>query len=291
MLELGHLRHFWSVARAGGFSSAARVVHVRQPGLSRAVKQLEGALGVVLFEREKRGVRLTKVGKEIFDACERIFREVENVQTLADAERTDCRGVLRVAMSSELTADLLPAVLARYHRSYPDVWPMIFSGPAAPMLDAIVRGESELGLFFHVPREREGLADTLFARVPFKLVIRADRARDRTVRASFIGSREIDDQGTRQYPTLDRLRRDLPDARIRISANDATARKRFVLEGLGVAILPTFMVEEDLAAGALTELLREERFRFDLRLVARAGHVLTRAAKMLLEEIRGALRP
>jgi DNA-binding transcriptional LysR family regulator len=290
-LELNHLRHFWSVARAGGFTSAARLVHLQQPGLSRAVKQLEASLGVVLFEREKRGVRLTKVGKEIFDTCERIFREVENVRTLADSERSECRGVLRFAVGSELASDLLPHVLGRYHAAHPEVWPMMFSGPSTAMLDEIARGESELGLFFHVPKSRPEIEDITFAKVPFKLVIKADRARDRTVRASFIGSREVDDAGTKSYPTVERIRRDIPEVRIRLSSNDATARKRMAIAGLGVAILPEFMVKNEIAAGELSELYREERFRFELRLVARAGRILPRAARVLLEHVREDLKP
>ncbi len=285
-MELNHLRHFWAVARAGGFTSAARAIHVQQPALSRAVKQLEGSLGVTLFEREKRGVRLTKVGAEIFEACERIFTDVENVKTLADAERSDCRGVLRFAASSEIAAEPMPAVLARYHRAHPDVWPMMFTGPSTPMLDSIARGDAELGLLFHLPRRREELAVRSLGKVPFKLVVRADRARSREVRASFIGSREVDDAGTKSYPTLERIRRDLPEVRIRLSSNDATSRKRMVEEGLGVAILPAFMVQRELDAGALAELHREDRFRFDLFLVARAGRILPRAARVLLDFVK-----
>jgi DNA-binding transcriptional LysR family regulator len=214
---------------------------------------------------------------------------VENVRTLADAERTECKGILRFAVSSELASDVMPAVLARYHRSYPDVWPMMFSGPTTPMLDELVRGDCELGLFFHLPRERDELSHRKIASIPFRLVIRADAARDRAVRASFIGSREIDDAATRSYPTLDRIRRDLPEARIRFSSNDATARKRMVLAGLGVAILPAFMVDREIAERQLAELHRAERFRFDLRLVARAGHILPRAARLFLDQVRIAL--
>jgi DNA-binding transcriptional LysR family regulator len=288
-LELNHLRHFWSVARAGGFTSAARQVHLQQPGLSRAVKQLEKDLGVVLFEREKRGVRLTKVGKEIYDACERIFRDVENVRTIADSERTECRGELRFAAGSELASDFLPDLLAEYHARYPDVWPMAFTGPSSAMLDDIVRGHSELGLFFHLPRSRDELSSIALAKVPFKLVIKSDLARVKQVRASFIGSREIDDAGTRSYPTLERVRRDLPEARIRLSSNDATARKRMVLLGLGITILPAFMVTNEITTGALSELYREERFQFDLHLVARAGRVLPRAARVFLDHVKRAL--
>lgn len=288
-MELNHLKHFWSVARAGGFTRAARVLHLQQPGLSRAVRTLEADLGVVLFEREKRGVRLTKVGREIFDVCTRIFREVENVQTIADAERNEVRGVVRFAASTEVASDLMPEVIAGYHAKHPDVWPMMFSGPSGAMLDEIARGDAELGLFFHLPRRRDELAQSVFAKVPFKLVIKADRVRDRAVRTSFIGSREVDDGATRSYPTLERVQKELPEARIRLSSNDATARKRMVLAGLGIAILPEFMVREELAAGALAELHREERFRFDLFLVARAGRILPRAAKLLLAATQEAL--
>lgn len=289
-MELNHLRHFWTVAKAGGFTNAARLVHLQQPGLSRAVKELERSLGVVLFEREKRGVRLTKVGKEIFDTCERIFRDVENVRTIADSERTECRGELRFAVGSELAADFLPEVLAGYHELYPEVWPQAFTGPASAMQEDIVRGGSELGLFFHLPRTRDELASRVLAKVPFKLVIKSDLARVRKVRASFIGSREIDDAATRSYPTVDRVRRDIPEVRIRLSSNDATARKRMVLSGLGVAILPAFMVADELADGSLSELYREERFQFDLHLVARAGRILPRAARVFLDHVREGLR-
>lgn len=285
-MELNHLRHFWSVARAGGFTTAARQVHVQQPALSRAVRDLEKSLGVVLFEREKRGVRLTKVGREIFDTCERIFRDVENVRTLADSERTDCRGELRFAASSEIASDLMPSVLARYHRRHPDVWPMMFSGPSTPMLDEIVRGQMELGLFFHLPKVRDEVTASVFATVPFKLVIRSDRAKDRAVKCSFLGSREVDDTATRSYPTIERMRRDLPEVRVRISSNDAVARKKLVLEGLGVSILPAFMVKDEIRANALTELYRGEKFKFDLHLVARSGRILPRAAKVLLEHVK-----
>jgi LysR family transcriptional regulator, low CO2-responsive transcriptional regulator len=285
-MELNHLRHFWSVAKAGGFTTAARQVHVQQPALSRAVRDLEKSLGVVLFEREKRGVRLTKVGKEIFDTCERIFRDVENVRTLADSEKSEVRGELRFAVSSEIASDLMPRVLAKYHRNHPDVWPMMFSGPSTPMLDEIVRGTMELGLFFHLPRMRDETTASVFAKVPFKLVVKSEHAKNRAVKCSFLGSREVDDTATRSYPTIERMRRDLPEVRVRISSNDAVARKQLVLEGLGVSILPSFMVKDEIKAGTLTELYREEKFMFDLHLVARSGRILPRAAKVLLDQVK-----
>src|SRR4029079_5707719 len=87
----------------------------------------------------------------------------------------------------------------RYHATYPEVWPMMFCGPTTTMVDEIARGDTELGLFFHLPRKREEISDMIFAKVPFKLVIKADRARDRQVRASFIGSREVDDAGRKKH--------------------------------------------------------------------------------------------
>jgi len=164
-MELNHLQHFVGGAR-GGFTSAARQNSRSAARPQSSVRQLEKDLGVVLFEREKRGVRLTKVGSEIYETCQRIFREVENVKTLADAERKEVSGTVRFSATTEVASDLMPDVLARYHASYPAVWPMMFSGPSAAMLDEISRGDSELGLFFHLPERRRSWRTSSSQRCP-----------------------------------------------------------------------------------------------------------------------------
>jgi DNA-binding transcriptional LysR family regulator len=286
IMELGHLWRFYQVATAGGFTKAARAVRAQQPGLSRAVAILERDLGVQLFDRGTRSVTLTRVGRDVYALCEEIFSRVAAVEAVASRERSELHGPLRFGATSELSADVLPVVTARFFEKHPEVWPMAFVGPAAPALDRVANGDLELALYFHVPKRRPEISIRSLTKVPFRLVVDTRKRKDPIVLASFIGSREIDDVATRHYPTLDRVRRDRPEARIRLSSNDASTRRAWVRMGIGVSVLPLHMVVEDLRSGALTALYEEEDFRFDLYSLTRARHRLSKPAAAYLEAVR-----
>src|SRR6185437_3183808 len=112
-MELNHLKYFYFVAKNQGFTKARRDLHVEQPSISRAVLALEEELGVTLFEREKRSVRLTKVGREIFHLCDEIFTGTENIRRVAESERTECKGILRFGAANAVSSHLIPKVHQR----------------------------------------------------------------------------------------------------------------------------------------------------------------------------------
>jgi DNA-binding transcriptional LysR family regulator len=286
MIELSHVRYFHEVAQAGGFTKAARKVHVQQPSVSRAVRLFEEELGVTLLARGRRSATLTKVGREVFALTTEVMRLLDTIAVVADNERNACSGPLRFAAQSAVVAELVPRVNATLMARYPDVWPMTHTVPVAAAIEPIVRGELELGLFYHLPAapHREVVVERL-PEVPFALVVSASRASDERTLTSFIGSREIEDEGTTRYPTLERLRRDHPTAKIRVSCNDAAGQKQMALTGLGVAILPRRLVQAELDAGTLRELYPGE-LAFPLFLLTRKGQPLSRAAQLYVETVR-----
>ena len=285
-MNLLHLQYFYTVAREGGFTKASQALRVQQPSISRMVKQLEDNLNIQLFERRGRNVVLTPQGEEIYQRCEKIFGEVSALRSSLNFITAECRGSLNFGAAEPIASHFVPNILAQFLKKHPKVYPLLYSGPASALFDKIANSDLEFGLFFHTPKVPANLELTPLCDVPFKLVIQKEKLRDRQVIQSFIGSREIDDRTTKRFPTIERMRRDYPDTRIRISSNNLTAHKQMVLQGLGVSILPEFLVQKDLKLGRLAELYPKEKFVFQLKLVQRRNYALSLNAQTICDYFR-----
>lgn len=288
MKDLGHLRTFFEVARAGGVTRAQRALGVGQPTISKAVQSLEKELRLVLFERHKRGVTLTPAGQRLFETCQRAFAELDRVEAIADEEREECAGDLTIATHEHVASELLPPVVARLRKQHPRVTPRIFTGPAHLFVPGILKGDSELGLFLKVEKSTR-LDMRALAKVPCKVVIAKEHASDRAVQASFIGSREVDDLRNRKFPTVAMLKRHVPETSITISCNSLDAHRKMVLAGCGVSVLPTFVVESDLRAGRLVTLHAEYTYMATLHWVTRRGKVPSKPAHAFMKLLRAEL--
>jgi len=121
MLELRHLRYFVAVAEELNFSRAAERLHMAQPPLSVAIRQLEQELGAELLVRTTREVRLTDAGGAFLDGARRTLAELERAQS--DARRTAAGelGRLRVAFSWSARFETLPALGQAFRAGHPDV--------------------------------------------------------------------------------------------------------------------------------------------------------------------------
>ncbi len=120
-LNLNALRLFDAVARAGSVTRAADLVHVSQPAISKALGQLERGLGVVLFERRARGMRLTEAGTVLAEQARALFGLARTTEEEMRAFRGLQRGTLRVGASTTIGAYVIPPILAQFARKYPDV--------------------------------------------------------------------------------------------------------------------------------------------------------------------------
>jgi DNA-binding transcriptional LysR family regulator len=289
-IELTYLKYFFAVAKSGGFSKASRLLHVQQPSVTRGVQNLEEQLGVVLFERRGKAISLTRAGREILESCERIFQEARGIQVIADAEKKECKGPLKFAVANPISTHLIPEILESYLKKYPDVWPQAFVGSAQDLMTRIANADLEFGLFFYAPSLSPELQLTPLEKIRFHLVVATPFKSDSRVKARFIGSREIEDSNSPRLPTLERLKKDVPQAKLAISTNDISAHREMVLRGLGVSILPEFMIVDDLKDKRLVDLYPQEDWQFSLKLLTRKQTVLSRPAQAFLEEMKNSFR-
>jgi DNA-binding transcriptional LysR family regulator len=121
MVELRHLRYFIAVAEELNFSRAAERMHMAQPPLSAAIRQLERDLGVALFIRTTREVKLTDAGRAFLQGARRTLADAERAAEDAKRAAAGELGRLRLAYSWSTRFATLPALGRAFRASHPDV--------------------------------------------------------------------------------------------------------------------------------------------------------------------------
>ncbi|MBB5408822.1 DNA-binding transcriptional LysR family regulator [Paraburkholderia sp. HC6.4b] len=120
-MELNDLAAFVSVARARGFRDAARVSGVSASSLSVAVRRLETKLGLRLLNRTTRSVAPTEAGLRLIEKLTPLFGEMEAALDVLNGFRDKPTGTLKLNVPSSVARIVLPDVLARFLKQYPDI--------------------------------------------------------------------------------------------------------------------------------------------------------------------------
>ncbi|TQL70003.1 DNA-binding transcriptional LysR family regulator [Nocardioides albertanoniae] len=145
-LSLRHLRVVLAVAEAGGYTPAARDLHVAQSSLSRTVQEVEQRIGVPIFERTTRRVRPTLEGEEFVATARRLVAEFDTALNHFEGYLAGTRGAVSVAALPSLAGSMLPPVLAEFRRGQPEVAVSVKDGFSEEVLDLVVRGEVDLAV-------------------------------------------------------------------------------------------------------------------------------------------------
>lgn len=284
-MELNHLRCFYEVARAGGFSFAAKKLHVSQSALSKAVAQLEAKEGVTLFERSKKGVALTPLGQEVFNQCHLIFSQLQDIKDLCQGVSQKCEGFLRFGCSDHIARYLIAPRLKRFWEEHLQVVPSIFVGAPNDVVAKLLANEIEFGLFF--ARVRAGGLE--YKRIsPFETVlVSAEKVSGRNKLKELLAkgilgsiSKEFERHPSRR---LFDLAETVPA--VNVEANSQELQKQLCMAGMGSALLGKFMVKEELATGKLHQVTLPEPVYSDLLLVKRKSAVLSRPAQKFIEDV------
>jgi LysR family transcriptional regulator, transcription activator of glutamate synthase operon len=143
-MELRQLRYFVAVAHKKHFTQAAEELNLAQPALSQQIHQLERDLGVTLFERTSRRVRLTAAGEALLVRAERILAEVVRAQMEMQEYTGLARGRVVIGALQSLEAFRFPALLARFHMHYPGIEIVLREESTERLLELLDTGQLDL---------------------------------------------------------------------------------------------------------------------------------------------------
>jgi DNA-binding transcriptional LysR family regulator len=145
-MDFRHMRYFQAVAEELSYSKAAQRLHIAQPALSRAVKELEDRLGIVLLDRNRRSVALTAAGRvllnEIGVLLQRFDEAIRKVQRTAAGDE----GELRLGFIGPPTQNFLGRVLQEFRRRHPRVSVVLEERTPERVWEMVVRGRLDIGL-------------------------------------------------------------------------------------------------------------------------------------------------
>jgi DNA-binding transcriptional LysR family regulator len=144
-MELRHLRYFVAVAEELNFTRAAGKLHLAQPSLTRQIHNLEEELGVRLLDRTKNQVSLTEEGRSfLVDARRLVALSLESVKAVQRFSRGES-GQLNLGYLFKFNFDLLPATLATFYQTCPEIAVNLFDMSPAEQLRALEARKIDLG--------------------------------------------------------------------------------------------------------------------------------------------------
>lgn len=144
--NLEYYKVFYYVARAGSITEAARELSVSQPAVSQAIKQLERQLGVTLFNRASKGVRLTKEGQLLFSYVEKGYEQLElGARKIRQMQNLEI-GEIRIGASDMTLRFYLLPYLEIFHERYPDIKVNVTNAPTPETLVRLEEGKIDFGI-------------------------------------------------------------------------------------------------------------------------------------------------
>lgn len=267
MINMQRLEMLVAVAEAGSFTRAAQTLGLTKAVVSFNIKQLEQELGVALLIRSTRNVAMTDTGERFYQRCQQLLQDAEQVLDEVRGDHGGLRGLLRITTTPEYGARVVVPALADFAALHPQ---LRIQHVASSQNNDLIAGR------FDVAIRLGQLADsTHHARLidqfdiyPVASPAYLSSLRDGGIRtpeqlagATWIAHSRLSSPLNWQVvkPDGDTLlfAASQPPA---IMADSAAALLAFALSGAGVALLPSWLVQDALAAGTLIGVLPDHRF-------------------------------
>ncbi|MEE4146360.1 MAG: LysR substrate-binding domain-containing protein [Halieaceae bacterium] len=146
MISIKQLIYAIAVEKTLHFKKAAELSNISQSALSTALNELEKQLGLQIFERDNKKVLVTPVGKQVLERAHRILLQVDELQHLADSQKSPLSYALTVGIIPTIAPYLLPKLLPILHEQYPKAQLNIVEDQSHTLVDLVNRGEIDTAI-------------------------------------------------------------------------------------------------------------------------------------------------
>ena len=250
-MEFSQLEAFLEAANRGSFRRAADALYLSQPSVSARVQTLESEVGVALFHRTARGVRLTDMGRIFLPFAHRSIETLRRGREVLESVRQTSAGILNMATARVIGTYVLPETLQKFQQLYPDANLHIKVGGSSDVLQMVVDEEVQLGLarfMQHPDVDALHLYDEEAV-----LVVHPGHSftKTRVAAMSQVAQEPLivydpGDPGSSYFQFINRVCRDAGvTAKVEMNLDSVEAAKNMVRLGLGVSFLPRSAVRRE----------------------------------------------
>jgi DNA-binding transcriptional LysR family regulator len=237
------LRVFLAVARLGHLGRASETVHLDQSTVSRKIARLEAGLGVPLFERVGRSIRLTAAGERFIPRAERLLHDLREAVADAAGAATPESGEVRIRFLHTVGARWLPERLARFLQDHPGIRFTLREGVASEVVSGVLDGDFDLGILGPPPTGAKELVIVPLFRERVAVVVPANH---RLVGRTSCSLHDLADEPLILPRSRGGLRKVVDDAFSRegitevvaYEGDDFTIIQGLVEAGLGITLMP-----------------------------------------------------
>lgn len=173
-MELRQLRYFIEVAEREHISEASVHLHVAQSAVSRQIANLEDELGVQLFERIGRNVKLTPIGKIFLEHSVSAIQAIDFAKKQIDEYLDPEKGTIKIGFPTSLAGHLLPTVISAFKKEHPNVAFHLRQGSYNYLIEAVKQRELNLAFLGPLPPKESSLNNTILFTENFSILVNAN---------------------------------------------------------------------------------------------------------------------
>jgi len=276
-MEIWQLRTFREVAETLNFTKASEKLYLTQSAVSHQIKALEEEFGVPLFIRGKRGVILTDAGKIALEYAERILEEAESMQRRVTGREKALVGRVRVAAATQALVYLFAPLFEEFMDEYENI-DLVFRTTVSTdqTVEDILNGFGDVG-FASLPVYSPNLEVTELFCDELVLVV---GKKHRLARKEKVSAAELEEERWILFERGASIRRATDDffekvgvePEMALESNDTYFIKLMIERGVGVSLMPSWAVREEIERGKLEQVkIKQHRLRRSVAMVSLKG--------------------
>ncbi|MGG0717018.1 LysR family transcriptional regulator [Robertmurraya massiliosenegalensis] len=290
------LRIFKSVVDAGSFSSASRKLNITQPSVSAHIQALEQELGKELFIRiPGKKATLSKAGEILYtyalDITSLTNQFESNLQKLKGKDQK-----VSLAVQRNIANNLIPQHLASFSRTHPNFEIIMYTQTQDTVINHVLEGKAALGLIMTLGKVKELYCEILTYE-PLELVVGSSHelSKKKSInpneleKYAFVGAIKTSNHARMIDLALNRI--GIKQHNIDIQVEDSKTLIEVVKQGIGIATIPRFSVQNELEKGELISLpVNSEQAMIEIRLIYNPKFNLSDEARLFMVYLRGVLK-